>query len=305
MSTGPHPPATRVELVETNGIRLSTLVAGTGPPVLLAHGFPELGHSWRHQVTALVAAGYQVVVPDMRGYGDSDRPDDEAAYGVEQVATDLAGLLDALGHERAVLVGHDWGAAAAWATAVLHPDRVRAVVGLSVPHGPPAAVPPTEVLRRRLGDDFYMIWYQEPGRAEGALSGDLRRTFTGLFAEAPGCLHARAHDAALPEWIDPDDLQVYLDAYERTGFAGGLRYYRNIDRNWELARARGHHVHQPAMFATGADDLVRRFQPADRLAESCTDLRGHHVVPQAGHWLQQQRPDEVNALLLRFLEGLD
>jgi len=293
-------------VISVNGIDLSTYVVGEGPTVVLAHGFPELAYSWRHQVPALAGAGYRVVVPDMRGFGHSSRPADVGAYHLGVLAADLVGLLDALDEREAVFVGHDWGASAVWFVAAAHPGRVRGVVGLSVPYAPPAPVPPTQILRKRLGDGFYMIWFQEEGPADEALARDVRRTMAGSFSPDSAGLEWDSEESALPDWLSEAELKVYVDAFERTGFTGGLNYYRNIDRNWEIAREIGVRViESPALFVTGSEDLVRRFMPAKHLDAAFTDLRGNVVLHGAGHWIQQERADEVNALLLRFLETLE
>ena len=294
--------------VPTNGVQLSVQVAGTGPAVVLVHGFPELGYSWRHQVPALVAAGYRVIVPDMRGYGLSSRPADAAAYDVLTVGRDLIGLLDALGEREAAFVGHDWGAAVVWPIALTHPQRVAGVAGLSVPFAPPAPAAPLSILRRRLGDDFYIVWFQQPGVADTALARDVRRTLTLALSEqrfnAPELGGPQTALPPLPAWLSPADLDVYVTAYERTGFTGGLSYYRNIDRNWELSQSLPAAITRPAMFLTGSRDAVRKFVPADRLPEATSDLRASIVLDGAGHWVQQERPAEVSAALLEFLSGL-
>lgn len=290
--------------VAVNGIELSVEVAGAGPTVVLVHGFPELGYSWRHQVPALVAAGYRVVVPDMRGYGRSARPAEVEAYDALTVARDLVGLLDWLAVGDAVFVGHDWGATIAWTVALVHPGRVRAVAGLSVPFTARPAVPPLSILRRRLGDDFYIVWFQAPGRADAALARDVRGTIISPSSKAlrgaePGAEPER------PPWLSAEELEVYVESFTRTGFSGGLNYYRNIDRNWELTAPYGERIDRPALFLTGERDQVRRFMPADDLATRLTDLRANLVIPGAGHWIQQERPDAVNPALIAFLAGLD
>lgn len=293
--------------VPTNGIRLSVRVSGRGPAVVLAHGFPELGYSWRHQVPALVAAGYRVIVPDLRGYGRSSQPPGVGSYDVLTVGRDLTGLLDALGEDDAVFVGHDWGAIVAWSVALAHPGRVRGVAGLSVPFTPPPPVAPLSILRRRHGDDFYIAWFQEPGVADAVLARDVRLTMLLAIAEraTPRTLaDPRAAPPPLPAWLTPGDLDVYVAAYEGSGFTGALNYYRNIDRNWELSQSLPTRIDRPAMFLTGSRDVVATFMPADRLAEAVTDLRANIVLDGAGHWVQQERAADVSAALLTFLAGL-
>jgi pimeloyl-ACP methyl ester carboxylesterase len=291
--------------VHTNGIELQVLDEGEGPLVVLCHGFPELGFSWRHQIQPLVQAGYRVLVPDMRGYGGSSAPAEVEAYDVESLCDDMCGLLDAVQQRSAVFVGHDWGASVVWQLAVLHPERVRAVAGLSVPFVPRAPAAPIEIMRRHLGEDFYIVWFQQPGVADAALAGDVRRTLTTSRQWTAQWAEEDGREPKRPAWLSEDELAVYIEAFERTGFTGGLNWYRNIDRNWELtARVADRRVEQPALFLTGELDPVRRFMPAEAMDGWVTDLRRSVVVPGAGHWVQQQEPEIVNAALLGFLREL-
>jgi pimeloyl-ACP methyl ester carboxylesterase len=288
-----------------NGIRLHTLDEGEGPAVVLCHGFPELAFSWRHQIPALIAAGYRVIAPDMRGFGRSSTPSEIEAYDVLTLCGDLCGLLDELDEQDAVFVGHDWGGSLVWQLAWIHPERVRAVAGLSVPFVPRAPAAPIPIMRRHLGEDFYIVWFQQPGIADEALGRDVRRTlttsrqWTAHWAEEDGASTRR------PEWLSEDELEVYVSSFQRTGFTGGLNWYRNIDRNWELtAPYAERRIEQPAMFLTGELDPVRRFMPAEAMEGWVTDLREQIVVPDAGHWVQQQAPEQVNEALLGFLAAL-
>ncbi len=285
-----------------NGISLHVAEEGRGRPVILAHGFPELWYSWRHQLPALAEQGYRVLACDMRGYGESSRPERVDAYSVDALSNDLLGLLDETGEERAAFVGHDWGAVVVWHLARAHPERVAAVAGLSVPFIPPGRHPPVERLRETLGEDFYIVWFQEPGVAEKALSRDVKRTLTAR--EVWGAEWAERDDQpSLPRWWDERDLRVYVDAFERTGFTGGLNYYRNLDRNWELEKALGdRRIEPPSMFLTGERDPVRQFSPVERMEGWASDLRENVVVDGIGHWVQQEAPERVNDALIRFLE---
>jgi pimeloyl-ACP methyl ester carboxylesterase len=284
-----------------DGLHLHVVEAGSGPLVVLCHGFPELGYSWRHQLAPLAQAGYRVVIPDMLGFGGSSAPPAIEDYDVERLTGGLLALLDDLGEERAAFVGHDWGSAVTWHMALAHPDRVRGVVGMSVPSAPPAPAPPLEIFRRRLGDEFYIVWFQEPGVAEAALSADVRRTLTTTSVWTAAWAQ-QDDEPKRPAWLDEDDLEVYVETFTRTGFRGGLNYYRNIDRNWEIAKALGTRtIDVPAMFLTGSRDVVARFMPPDVMEGWVTDLRVKHSVEGAGHWVQQERPDEVNAALIGFL----
>ena len=297
------PPPRRVAVGE--GIELSVVDAGEGPAVVLCHGFPELAYSWRHQVAPLVQSGRRVLVPDMRGYGESSAPERIEDYDVLALCDDMVGLLDALEIERAVFVGHDWGANVVWWLAAIHPDRVAAVAGLSVPFVPRAPAAPIPILRRHLGEDFYIVWFQQPGVADEALSRDVRRTLTTSRQWTSAWAQEEGAEPRRPDWLSEQELQVYIDAFERTGFTGGLNWYRNIDRNWELTAPYGERrIEQPAMFLTGELDLVRGFMPAEAMDGWVTDLRRNEVVPGAGHWVQQQAPEAVNAVLLDFLAEL-
>jgi pimeloyl-ACP methyl ester carboxylesterase len=286
-----------------DGVQLHVEEVGPpdGPLVVLLHGFPELGFSWRHQVGPLAGAGFRVLVPDLRGFGRSEVPEPVEAYAMRVLVADVLALLDHAGAEQAVVAGHDWGADIAWKTALLEPQRVRAVAGLSVPFVPRAPAPPVGILREHLGEDFYIVWFQEPGVAEAALERDVRRTL--LAREVWGPAWAERDDTdPRPAWLSEEELAVYVAAFERTGFRGPLSLYRNIDRNWEqTAGAADRRIEQPALFLTGERDPVRRFMPATAMDGWVTDLRASIVVPGAGHWVTQDAPEAVNAALLGFL----
>ncbi len=290
-----------------DGVELHTEVEGSDqdPVLILLHGFPELGYSWRHQLRPLAEAGYRVIVPDLRGYGCSDVPEDVTAYAIDVLGRDVTSLLDDAGAERGVVIGHDWGADVAWKTAWLHPDRIAAVAGLSVPFVPRAPGPPLEIMRRHLGDGFYILWFQRPGVAEEALARDVRRTLATPRVWDAAWADDPEEDPPTPAFMTDEDLAVYVDAFQRTGFAGGLSYYRNIDRNWELtAQLDGRRIDQPALFLTGERDPVRGFMPAEAMDGWVTDLRASIVVPEAGHWVNQQAPQAVNDALLGWLGEL-
>jgi pimeloyl-ACP methyl ester carboxylesterase len=290
--------------VAINGIELAVAEHGPadGPVVVLLHGFPELGFSWRHQVGPLAAAGYRVLVPDMRGFGDSDAPDAAEQYAVDVLAADVLGLLDHSGAQRGTVIGHDWGADVAWKTAWLHPERVLAVAGLSVPFAPRAPAPPLGLMRKHLGEDFYMVWFQQPGVAEQALARDVRRTLASSRVWDAAWAADAGDQPQTPPFMTDDELDVYVRMFTQTGFHGGLNYYRNLDRNWErTAHVAERKITAPALFLTGERDPVRRFMPAAVMDGWVTDLRVDAVIEDAGHWVQQQAPDQVNALLLAWL----
>lgn len=312
--------------IETNGVRLHVAEAGSGPLVVLLHGFPECWYSWRHQLAALAEAGYHVVAPDQRGYCRSDRPEAIEAYTILHLVGDVIGLLDALGEERAVVVGHDWGAPVAWSTALLRPDRVRGVVGLSVPYRPRGSAAPIDVFRKVVGEGFYQVYFQAPGVADAELGRDPRRSLrsllwsgsgdaaggrgvTAVVPEGGGFLDLMQDPETLPGWLTEEDVDVYTTEFAESGFTGGLNWYRNIDRNWELtAPWAGAVVRPPALYVAGDRDLVVDF-PGGRelianLGRFVTDLRGATLLEGCGHWTQQERPDEVNRAILEFLSGL-
>jgi len=308
--------------LQANGLRMHVLEEGAGPLVLLLHGFPEFSGTWRHQLRALAAAGYHAVAPDQRGYGQTDRPEREDAYTQLHLVGDVIGLLDALGEAQAVVVGHDWGAPVAWNAALLRPDRIRAVAGLSVPPRPRAPGPPTEAMRRVFGDSYYQLYFQQPGVAERELEADVRGGLRRLMYCASGsatleqrwqpvmrgALFTDMFDpGAAPAWLGEDQLDALTAVFTRTGFRGGLSWYRNHDRNWELsAPFAGLTIRQPSLFLTGdADPGYEAARPAiDALPRILPGLRRTLVLPGAGHWLGEERPDEVNAALIEFLAGL-
>src|SRR5215831_2471753 len=270
-------------MVETNGIRLHLAEQGAGPLVVLCHGFPESWYSWRHQLAALAAAGFHAVAPDMRGYGQSDRPEEIDKYTLLHLVGDMVGLLDALGADSAVIAGHDWGAPVAWNTALLRPDRFRAVIGLSVPYGArrAAPAPPTTYMPRSEQGVFYQLYFQEPGVAEAEFERDvrstMRRVLYGISGSPPrgeggiglvpptGFLTNAQDPATLPPWLTEADIDFYTHEFEQSGFRGGLNWYRNIDRNWQLmAPFTGAKVQQPALFIGGDRDPVLSFPGVDQ-----------------------------------------
>jgi pimeloyl-ACP methyl ester carboxylesterase len=314
--------------IGANGIHLHFVEQGEGPLIVLCHGFPELWYSWRHQLPALSAAGFHAVAVDMRGYGRSDRPEAIDQYTLLHLVGDIVGLLDALGVQRAVIAGHDWGALVAWHAALLRPDRFRAVIALSLPYLQRSPVAPTLVMPRRKDGVFYLLYFQEPGVAEAELEHDVRQTFLkvlggGSVAGEPrerssgpvgmvprdGVLSGRPTPTTLPNWLTEADIDFYVREFERTGFRGGLNWYRNIDRNWELlAPFEGAKVTVPALYMAGDRDLALAFQGMDRvvanLANNVPQLRGKVILPGCGHLTQQERASEVNAAMIDFLREL-
>lgn len=298
-------PSRRVRMRDGAELHVSESGTPQGPPLVLLHGFPELGYSWRHQIPALADAGYRVIVPDMRGFGLSEAPKDVNAYAIDVLSSDVLALLDDAGAERGIVIGHDWGADVAWKTAWIHPERVAAVAGLSVPFVPRAPASPIDLMRRGLGEDFYIVWFQEPGVADQALAKDVRRTLASTRVWTDEWAREEEDDPPTPRFMTDAELSVYVEAFERTGFTGGLSYYRNIDRNWELTEPFAERrIEQPALFLTGERDPVRRFMPVEAMEGWVLDLRASVTVPGAGHWVNQEAPEAVNASLLGWLGAL-
>jgi pimeloyl-ACP methyl ester carboxylesterase len=318
--------------VEANGIRIHIAEEGEGPLVVLCHGFPESWYSWRHQLTALAGAGFHAVAPDMRGYGQTDRPDEIDKYTLLHLVGDMVGLLDALGAESAVIAGHDWGAPVAWHAALLRPDRFRAIIALSVPFRPRGPVRPTTVMPQTDDALFYQLYFQDPGVAEAELEKDVRtsirrllysasgdpprggatianRDAVGMVQRRGGFLSGMSDPTSLPPWLSEADIDFYTGEFTRTGFRGGLNWYRNIDRSWELlAPFAGARVTVPALYVAGERDLVVAFRGMDQLIPNLQkfvpQLRRTLMLPGCGHWTQQERPKETNAAMLEFLKDL-
>jgi pimeloyl-ACP methyl ester carboxylesterase len=315
--------------IPVNGLDMHVAIAGEGPTVLLCHGFPECWYSWRHQLTALAKAGYRAVAPDMRGYGRTSAPAPIDAYTIMHLVGDMTALLDQLATPQAVIVGHDWGSIVAWDAALIRPERFRAVCGMSVPFMPRMPMKPTEMMKTMAGDRFvYILYFQEPGKAESELdpqarllmrkmlysiSGDAKGddVYKGDLPKTAKFMDGMVDPDKLPGWLSEHDLDVYVGEFERTGFRGGLNWYRNFDRNWELlAPWQGAKVPVPALFIGGLSDPVVTMGgegegPAvAALGASCSDLRGKVLIEGAGHWNQQERPNETNAALLEFLADL-
>jgi pimeloyl-ACP methyl ester carboxylesterase len=305
-------------LLSVNGIDMAVVERGAGPLVLLCHGWPELSYSWRHQIPALAAAGYRVVAPDMRGYGDTSAPAEIDAYSIFDLVGDMVALVHAVGERQAVVIGHDWGANVAWHCALFRPDVFRAVAALSVPPARRSVAPPLEILRRKGVDTFYWLYFQEPGVAEAEFERDVSRSLRAAFygrgvslimKPGKGFLEDAKIADVPPPWISEKDIAHYVATFTRTGFRGGLNWYRNLDRNWALtAPWRDFKIVQPSMFIAGSKDGVisgpigeARFKEMDDLL---ADLRGKIILEGAGHWIQQERARDVNDALMAFLASL-
>lgn len=320
------PSAARTRSVNANGIQMRIAEMGSGPLVIFLHGFPESWYSWRHQLTALSAAGFHAVAPDLRGYGESAKPSAVEDYDIHHLTADVVGLIDALGEKTAVVVGHDWGAIVAWNCLLLHPSRFTGLVAMSVPYSGRPNRSPIESMRERYKDDFYYITYfQEAGVAEAEFDANPRAILSRLYLspdsprEAPevtdpkrvagGWTVRLGASKGLPPWLTQADLDYYVGEFTRSGFRGGINFYRNLHRNWETTRQlSGATISQPVLFIAGTKDGVIRGASAEQLTTSmrqvAQDLRGVTLIADAGHWVQQERPDETNAALIRFLAAL-
>ena len=307
-------------------IELNVGVAGQGPLILCVHGFPELWYSWRHQISYFAELGYTIAALDVRGYGGSSKPQEIAAYSIRNLASDVAAVIDQIGGGRAILFGHDWGAPIVWNTSLLYPNKVAAVAGLSVPYFPRGPVPFLEIIKAAYKDRFfYQLYFQKEGVAEAELQTDIRSSLRKLYFAISGSapvnkwLESKPVDAKLldgmidpqpfPDWMSEKDLQVYVEAFRSGGFRGPLNRYRAVNLDFDdLADIAGKSVTQPSYFIAGERDAVRSFIPGmdlyDNPAIACTDFRGKLILPNIGHWVQQEAPDEVNRALHSFLQGL-
>lgn len=312
--------------VHVNGVRIHYVEEGTGPLVLLLHGWPESWYSWRHQLPALAAAGYRVIAPDQRGYGQSDSPEAIAAYSIFNLVGDAVGLVRALGEKSAVVAGHDWGALVAQQCALLRPDLFRALILLSVPYITRKPIRPAAAYHLATQQvHFYQEYFQEPGRVERELAENVKGALLGLYYRSSGdappsdvagrfpkemrfvdaCLAGRPE--TLPPWLTETDLDYYAAEFTRAGFRGGINWYRNFDSNWAATPFQdGAKIMQPTLYVVGDRDLVLKLAPDDAKAMpgNVPNLKGQHTLSGCGHWTQQERPDEVNRLTIEFLRTL-
>ncbi|MEM7337355.1 MAG: alpha/beta hydrolase [Actinomycetota bacterium] len=322
--------------LEANGINIHYVSIGEGPLVVFCHGWPESWYSWRHQLPAVAEAGFRAVALSMRGYGLTDAPQNINAYSITHLIGDVVGVVNGLDADEAVIVGHDWGAPVAWYAGLVRPDMFRAVAGMSVPYGGPTGGLPdgvtvNDLMRMGAGEgrDYYRLYFQEPGVAEAELEADARRSMLGVLYSISGDAVANGDiaepfdghfpagerfvdqlvvPAELPSWLSDADLGFYAEEISRTGFRGGLNWYRNINRiPGALAPWVGTTLNQPTMYVGGSTDLIAGNTPEAIGAMQATlgDLRSCTVIEGAGHWIQQERSAEVNELLVAFLRGLD
>jgi len=303
--------------ITTNGIELSVHLAGprTGQAVLLLHGWPELARSWQHQIAALAEAGFFVIAPDMRGFGASDCPKETSAYGIDILLSDMTGLLDALGVEKAIWVGHDWGGFVSWPAALLVPERVAGLIGVNTPHSPRAPADPIELFRHSYGDDNYIVRFQQPGLAEAAFTGRETDFFDFIFGKPPPRKLSRTPASATHflnrfakfSGADEDSLvmpkaerKIYAAAYAKSGFTGGINYYRNLTANWKRMQGVDYTVHQPSLMI-GADlDFFLPPKLIDGMEDRVKDLEVH-IIKGSGHWTQWEAPEELSRLMVSWL----
>jgi pimeloyl-ACP methyl ester carboxylesterase len=314
-----------LQFATTNGIRMGYYAAGphTDPvPMVLCHGWPEIAFSWRHQIKALSEAGLRVIAPDQRGYGATDRPDDVAAYDLEHLTADLVGLLDRLGIARAIFVGHDWGGLVAWQMPLRHPERVAGVIGVNTPHLARPPMDPIALMRARFGDQMYVVQFQDPDRAADKIfDSRVRETLELLMRRppkpkptAPGSAGASGKmNLAFPQlalaydsrrdtrtpFLSAEEMQVFVDTFTRTGFTGGINWYRNISRNWQRSATLDPMVRVPSFMIMAENDAVLPPSAADGMEALVPDLE-KYLVRDSGHWTQQEKPDEVSAQLIAW-----
>lgn len=321
-----------VRYADVNGIRMAYYEAGPegeGIPLVFCHGFPELAFSWRHQVKAMSDAGRWVIAPDQRGYGLTDAPAEVESYALENLCADLVALLDHKGIEKAIFVGHDWGGFVVWYMAIRHPDRVAGVIGMNTPFNERAPLDPIEIMRSRLGERMYIVHFQTPGEADAVLDRDVRKTMNlfmkrpldipgapvdagaGFAAERkPGdpSLFAlvdmlEVYDAAgdpRPPLLTDDEFEAFVETFERTGFTGGINWYRNFTRNWHASKGLEHRVYQPSLMIMAEKDAVLPPSAADGMEALIPDLE-KQLVLGSGHWTQQEEPEAVNRIMLDWL----
>ena len=303
-------------IIQTNGINMEVFEQGEGFPVILAHGFPELAYSWRFQIPALAEAGYRVIAPNQRGYGETDKPESIEAYDLRHLCGDMAGLMDALDLEQAIFVGHDWGGPVVWNMPLLYPDRVAGVVGMSVAFSPRGKADPVGRLEQIFGPDHYVVHFnRKPGMADAAFAANPRRFFSNVFRreawtdQTPeSSTEGPSYDVSLMDMlnltnppgkplISDEEMGVFVDAFSKGGFTGPINWYRNITRNWETSADLPQRINVPCGMIYGKYDIVPK---GGDLSEYVPNLET--ITLECGHWIQQEKPDEVNAFLLDWLK---
>jgi pimeloyl-ACP methyl ester carboxylesterase len=317
-----------VQYADVNGIRMAYYEAGPreGVPVILCHGFPELAFSWRHQLKAFEAAGRWAIAPDQRGYGLTEAPKAVEDYDIDHLTGDLVALMDHLGVEKAIFCGHDWGGIIVWQAPLLHPDRVAGVIGVNTPFMPRSPVDPIEIMRKRMGEEMYIVHFQKPGEADAVLDGNVRKAMdffmrrpieglppsAGFAAERePGAessfalikaveAYDPAHDPR-QTFLTADEFAAFVETFERTGFTGGINWYRNFTRNWRRSEGLPQQVTVPSLMIMAENDAVLPPSAADGMEAFVPDLE-KTLIAGSGHWTQQEKPEAVNKAILGWLD---
>ena len=306
--------------VETNGIRMAVYEQGSGVPVVLCHGFPELAYSWRHQIPAIAQAGFHAIAPDQRGYGHTDRPEPIESYDIHHLTGDLIGMLDAMKIEKAIFCGHDWGGFVVWQMPLLHPNRVAGVIGVNTPFLPRAPMDPIALMRAAYGEEMYIVFFQKPGVADAILGKDVAKTLRLFYrksgmtieefekrpAEEKNLALVRALELDESLWpgkvlLTPEELDVYHKAFGRTGFTGGINWYRNFTRNWHLMEGVEQKVNVPSLMVMAENDIVLRPSMADGMETFVPDLE-KYLIKDCGHWTQSEKPQELNRAMVDWLK---
>ncbi len=308
--------------IDASGVKIAIYEADGDPdrkrrPIILVHGWPEIAYSWRNQLHVLAAAGYRTIAIDLKGFGRSDTPKDVRAYDIEHVTNDLCTILDALDIEQAVFCGHDWGGAIVWSMGQWRADRVAAIISICTPLKPRPPVSPISIFKKRFGEAHYFVQFQEPDTPETLFDADIERFVKMMFQTPPprerwAALIPRIYDlpgrfkqakAPNPDKLIVSDatIQVYVDAYKRSGFHGGINLYRNIDRNWELMAGRNETIRAPSLWIGAELDIFLPPESADGMEDIVPDLE-KHVIGDCGHWVMWEKPAELNALLINWLD---
>ncbi|MGB5949911.1 MAG: alpha/beta hydrolase [Parvibaculum sp.] len=311
--------------VKTNGLDMAVYEEGPkdGVPVILCHGFPEIAYSWRHQLPALAKAGFRAIAPDQRGYGNTGGPKGPDAiplYDMQHLTGDLVGLLDALGLEKAIFAGHDWGGFVVWQMPLMHPDRVAGVIGVNTPFIPRGPIDPIEGMRMVFGEDMYIVYFQKYGEAEKLLGADVARSmrfwyrrsgmtlaeFDARPASEKNLAFLKAFQADESTWggeqlLTKEEFDTYVRAFEKSGYEGGINWYRNFSRNWRQSEGIVEKVNVPGLMISAADDYVLRPSMADGMEQYVPDLE-KHVIANCGHWTQSEQPEALNALMVDWLK---
>lgn len=311
-------------MVSSNGLNMAVFEEGAGLPVIMCHGFPEIAYSWRHQIPAVAAAGFHAIAPDQRGYGrTTGSPKGKDAvdqYDMEHLTGDLVGMMDEMGLEKAIFCGHDWGGFVVWQMALMHPERVAGVIGVNTPYSPRSPMDPIELMKQAFGEDMYIVYFQKHGQAEGLFEKDIARSMRFWYRkssmtleeydaqpqEAKNLAFAAAYNQPEEEWggeslLTPEEHAYYVDAFTRSGYEGGINWYRNFTRNWEKSEGQKETIDVPCLMISAANDFVLRPAMTDGMENYIPDLE-KHIIPDCGHWTQSEKPEELSAIMTDWLK---